>query len=91
MAAATTPLAPLAGRRKRQREINSQEKATIEEFKQEQSTNGLYSSCVQPNIQFAIDNGWTSNLYPEAKQCSVLTREYAQKNDIKPICSPVNV
>ncbi len=93
MAAATTPLAPLAGRRKRRREISAQEIATlpIEEFTQEQSTKGSYSSCIQPYIQFAIENGWTSNLYPEAMQCSVLTQQYVQENDIKPICSPVNV
>ncbi len=93
MAAATTPHAGHTGRRKRRREINAQEIATlpIGEFTQEQSTKGSYSSYIQPNIQFAIDNGWTSNLYPEAMQRSVLTREYVQQNDIKPICSPVNV
>ncbi len=29
--------------------------------------------------------------YPDAMQLSVLTQDYVQKNDIKPICSPVNV
>ncbi len=59
--------APHAGRRKRRKEINAQEIATlpIEEFTQEQSTKGSYSSYIQPYIQFAIDNGWTSNLCPE--------------------------
>jgi hypothetical protein len=86
MAAATTPLAPLAGRRKRRREISAQEIATLpfEGFTQEQSTKGSCSSCIQPYIQFAIDTGWISNLYPEAMQCSVLTQEYVQENDIKP-------
>ena len=86
-------LAPLAGRRKRRRKLSAQQIVTlpIEEFKQEQSTKGSYTSCIQPYIRFAIDNGWNSNLYPEAMQCSVLTLEYVQENDIKPICLPVNV
>jgi hypothetical protein len=86
MASATTPHAPHVGRRKRRREINAQEIATlpIEEFTQEQSTKGSYSSYIRPYFQFAIDNGWTSYLCPEAMQCSFLTRDYVQKNDINP-------
>jgi hypothetical protein len=50
MAPATTPLAPLSGRRKRRIEISAQELATlpIEEFTKEQSVKGSYSSCIQP-------------------------------------------
>jgi hypothetical protein len=93
MAAATTPLAPLSGRCKRRKEISAQEIAIlpIEEFTQEQSTKGSYSCYIQPYGQFAIDNCWTSSLYPEAMQCSVLTQEYIQTNEIKPMCSTVNV
>ncbi len=85
MVAATTPLAPLAGRRKRRRETSAQDIATlpIEEFTQGQRTKGSYSSYFQPD-SICIENGWTSNLYPEAMQCSILTQEYVQENDINP-------
>ena len=83
----------VGGRRKRRREISAQDIAIlpIEEFSQEQSTNGSYSCYIQPYVQFAIDNGWTSEFYPEAMKRSVLTQEYVQENKIKPICSPANI
>ena len=80
-------------RRKRRREItaNDIETAPIEEFTQEESTKGSYACYIQPFIQFAIDNGWTSPMYPEAMLRSDLTQEYIQHNEIKPICSSFNV
>ena len=79
-------------RRKRRREItaNDIETAPIEEFTQEESTKGSYACYIQPFIQFAIDNGWTSPMYPEAMLRSDLTQEYIQNNEIKPICSSFN-
>ena len=89
MAAATVQR---PGRRKRRREISAEDIATapIEEFTQEASTKGSYACYIQPFIQFAIDNGWTSPMYPEAMQRSDLTREYILHNEIKPICSSFN-
>ena len=42
-------------------------------------------------LQFAIDNGWTSSMYPEAMQRSDFTQEHIQKNEIKPVCSSFNL
>jgi hypothetical protein len=83
----------VGGCRKRRREISAQDIAIlpIEEFSQEQSTKGSYSCYIQPYVQFAIDNGWTSEFYPEAMKRSVLTEEYVQENKIKPICSPAYI
>jgi hypothetical protein len=80
-------------RRKRRKEItaNDIETAPIEEFTQEESTKGSYACYIQPFIQFAVDNGWTSPTYPEAMLRNDLTHEFIQHNEIKTICSSFNV
>jgi hypothetical protein len=94
MADERQPAARVGTRRKRRRDISAEDIQTlpIEEFTQEESTKGSYSSYIQPFIQFAIDNGWTSSMYSEEtlRSC-VLTQEYIQENDIRPICSSFNV
>mmetsp|Transcript_2186 Transcript_2186/g.4516 ORF Transcript_2186/g.4516 Transcript_2186/m.4516 type:complete len:141 (-) Transcript_2186:216-638(-) len=80
-------------RKRRRREITAGDIETlpIEAYTQEESTKGSYSSYIKPFIQFAIDNGWTSHMYPEAMQRIDLTADYIQKNEITPICSSVNI
>ena len=63
----------------------------IEAYTQEESTKVSYSSYIKPFIQFAIDNGWTSQMYADAMQRNDLTSDYIQENEITPICASVNV
>jgi hypothetical protein len=85
MAAATTPPAPHADRPASQaskRETSAQDIATllpIKEFTQEQSAKGSYSCYIQPYIQVAIDNGWTSYLHPEAMHAAFSFKNISRK------------
>jgi hypothetical protein len=84
--ASRTPLDPVptpepGRRRKRRREINADDIQIlpIEEFTREESTKGSYLCYIKQLVQFAIDNGWTSDLYPHAMERNNLTTDYIQQ------------
>jgi hypothetical protein len=78
-----------APRRKRRREITAEDiqDLPIEEYTQEQSTKGSYSSYIGPFVDFTVEKGYTSPMYLEAMQRTDLPEEYVQQNEIRPICS----
>ena len=64
----------------------------VEQLAAEAHTKGSYKSYIAPFIAFAIKKNWTGKAYSEVIDSKEpLTAEYVQQNNIKPICSSMNV
>jgi hypothetical protein len=90
MAAATTPRAPHAGmRRKRRRDVTSQDTTTQPIDNGDLTLNKRKVQRVYIHVYSAIHS--ISNLYPRAVQRSVLTQQYFRENETNATCSSFNV
>ena len=65
---------------------------SVEQLAAEPTTKASYLSYITQFVQFAIDRKWTSKHYLDSMHSTEeLSAQYVLDNDIKPICSSINV